>query len=137
MGLTPRAATEWPLALLRLGHPGHRAGSALPDRAARRLHHPDWPYLDCAVTRTRAAPRPGQSGIEIGHLDQVIAAELLLGLGERTVEHVGLAIFDADRGRGRRRPEPIGGHQYLGVLQGLGVGYISVDRLGHLLARHA
>src|ERR1700739_4274939 len=32
-------------------------------------------------------------------------------------------------------PQPIGGDQNLGLLQGLGIGHVSVDDFGHLLAR--
>jgi hypothetical protein len=63
-------------------------------------------------------------GVEIGHIDQVIAAELLLGLGEGPSTTLVLAIFDADRGGRGGRPQPVGGDPYLGVAQRLRVGHI-------------
>ena len=67
------------------------------------------------MTRGRAARGPGNRCVEIGNFDEVVAADLFLGVGIRTVEHLRLAVGDADGGRvgqtasvdssrGKRRP---------------------------------
>ena len=61
------------------------------------------------MTGGGTARRPGDCGVQIGHVDDVVAAKLLLGLGVGAVEHLGLAIgvrtVVADE-VGRRRPPP-------------------------------
>src|SRR5260370_14921170 len=67
--------------------PGCRSGPAqLPDR----------PDLDGAAGGGGAAGGPGDRLVEIRHVDQVVAAELLLGIGVGAVEHVGPAVADPD-----------------------------------------
>ena len=97
----------------------------------------DRPNLDRAVARPRAAGRPGQRVVEARHLDQIIAAELLLGVGIRAVEHLGLAIVRANRGGGARALEPLAAAQHASLLHRLGVGdigrhlgaHVALDRL--------
>src|SRR5205814_7483727 len=62
---------------------------------ARRSHDPDRPHFHRAVLRGGTACRPGNSSILVGDVDQIITAELFLGLGERPVEHLRLPLDDA------------------------------------------
>ena len=71
-----------------------------------------------------AARRPGEGGVEIGHVDDVVAAELLLGLGVGAVEHLGLAVGDAHRGRRRRRPQAVAAAHDPGLAHRLGIGAV-------------
>ena len=84
----------------------HSCGAPRPRPPLRRdgwsraaLHDPDRPHLDRADAGAGTAGRPGERGVQIGHVDQVVAGKLLLGFGIRAVEHLGLAVNDADRGR--------------------------------------
>src|SRR6185436_3581808 len=62
--------------------------------AASRLisHAPDRPHFDSAMTGGGTARRPGDCGVKIGHIDDVVAAKLLLGLGVGAVEDLWFAI---------------------------------------------
>ena len=48
--------------------------------------------LDRAVLARGAALGPGDRLVEVGHVDEEVAGELLLGVGIRAVEHFGLAV---------------------------------------------
>src|SRR2546427_3768133 len=61
----------------------------------------DRPDLDRAATGHRNPRGDGNRLVEIGRIDQEVAAQLLLGLRERTVGHHPLALAHPD-GRGRR-----------------------------------
>src|SRR3954470_14780551 len=62
--------------------------------------------LHCAAQARRRDPRGHlDRGVEVVGLVEVVAAELLLRLRERTVGGEGAAVLDADRRRGRRRLE--------------------------------
>src|SRR3989442_5055507 len=58
-------------------------------------------HLDAASRRRRAAGCPVERPVEVGHLYDVIATELLLGFGERPILHLALTIPEPDR-RGER-----------------------------------
>src|SRR5579871_2218948 len=73
----------------------------------RSLHRPDGTDFDTAMAGGRAARRPGERRVEIGHVDQEIAAELFLGLGIGAVERRGLAICDPHERRIARGTEPV------------------------------
>src|SRR5271155_4782211 len=103
----PRPASELRISMISLPciivNLARNAGPAALCGAvvALRSHHPDRPHLDGAIARSGAARRPGQRGVEVGYVDQVVAAELFLGLGGRPVEHLGPAVGDPHSG-GRR-----------------------------------
>src|SRR2546423_9137506 len=66
---------------------------------------PDRPYLDRPVVRRGEALGPAHRVVERVGLDQVVAAELLLRLGEGTVGDEALAATEADGARSGRRLE--------------------------------
>src|SRR3569832_2821536 len=70
-------------------------------------HRPDGTDFDAAVAGRRTARRPGKCRVEIGHIDQEIAAKLFLGLGKGAVERGGLAFRAPPKRRVARRPEPV------------------------------
>src|SRR5262245_43019918 len=65
----------------------------------RCLRRPDRADLDGAAARARAARRPGERGVEIGDVDHVEAAELLLHLGVGSVDDVRPAVDHPHGGR--------------------------------------
>src|ERR1700738_5056558 len=74
----------------------------------------EWPHLDSAGAHGGDACGDGDGFVEVFGLDQVIAAELLARLGERTVGHEAFAVAHADAGGCRRRLQlrtanPLGG----------------------------
>src|SRR5262245_30782532 len=85
------------------------------------LHREVGAYLDAAARDRRAAGRPVERLIEAGHLDHVVASELLLRVGERPVLHLSLAVPKTHRGGKRRRLEPRAADHHPGVGQRLRV----------------
>src|SRR5207244_7103067 len=97
--------------------PASRALPSLPGRLPRRLRlcpgrvhlrprslvvH-DWPHLN-AASWPRDALRPGERVIEVLAVEQVVAAELLLSLGERAVrDYVVARLLDLHGGSGGGR----------------------------------
>src|SRR5262249_61447246 len=73
----------------------------------RPSHRQVGTYLDAAARGRGAAGRPVECLIEAGHLDHVVAAELLLRVGERPVLDLTLAVAEAHR-RGEPRGVPTG-----------------------------
>src|SRR5258706_3080558 len=69
-------------------------------RSRGGLHGPDRTHFDGAVTGAGATRGPGKCGVEIGHVDQVVAAELLFGVDVRAVEDLRLAIGNTYGGCG-------------------------------------
>jgi hypothetical protein len=59
------------------------------------------------VLRTRATRSPRKSSIEVGYIDQEVAAELFLAIGKGAVEHLCLAVYRAYGGCSRDRLESI------------------------------
>src|SRR5256885_2068079 len=82
--------------------------------SALALH--DRPYLYGAPGARRGNAR-GQldRGVEVVGLVEVVAAELLLGLGERAVGGQRLAVLDAHGGRGRRGLQLVAAHHARGL----------------------
>src|SRR5262249_59659241 len=80
-------------------------------RIDSRLHLPDRPHLDAAETRRRTARGGLDRLVQVPGLDQVISAELLLGLGERAVGGYNIAVADPHRGRGPDGLQAIEPHQ--------------------------
>src|SRR5256885_10361209 len=72
-------------------------------------------HLDAASRRRRAAGCPVERPVEVGHLYDVIATELLLGFGERPILHLALTIPEPDRRGERRRLEPGAADHHPGV----------------------
>ena len=67
----------------------------------------DGPDLDRAAHAQGGDPRgDGERGVQVGGLDEVVAAEHLLGLGERAVGEQQLAVDRAHRGGGVGGREP-------------------------------
>src|SRR5260370_16552 len=62
-------------------------------------------HFDRTELRARNPRRNGDRLIDILRLDQVVSAELLLGLREWAVSHHRLAVAHANRGRSRNRLE--------------------------------
>src|SRR5262245_37271210 len=80
----------------RLLHDGRgRPESTRSRDGSASLERPDRAHLDRAAARARAAGRPRERGVEVGYVDHVKAAELLLGLGVGTVDHLGPAVDDS------------------------------------------
>src|SRR2546422_144313 len=69
------------------------------------IHH--GPHLNAPVPRPRIRRSHLNGLVEISGLDQVVAAELFLGLGEGPVGRRELAISYADRGGGLGRLQPV------------------------------
>src|SRR5688572_19140415 len=88
------------------------------------------------MTRGRAARGPGDRGVEIGNVDQVVTADLFLGVGIRTVEHLRLAVGDANGGRVGRGLQSVRAEECAGLAQGFAVGHVRGHALLLLLRRH-
>jgi len=56
-------------------------------------------HLNRPMTRGRAARGPRERGVEIGHVDEVVTAQLLFGIREGTIQNLRFAIHDAHGGR--------------------------------------
>src|SRR5213076_1688368 len=69
-------------------------------------------------------------------LDQVVAAELLLRLGERAVRDEPVAVPVADRRRGRRRLERVAGYEHALLPHVLGVRTVRLEDLAALRLVH-
>src|SRR2546425_883093 len=75
-----------------------------------------------SARRRRGASRgPVERPVEVGDLDDVVAAELLLGFGEGPILHVALAVLEPDRRGKGRRLEPGAADHHAGLGQGLRV----------------
>ena len=87
---------------------GRRAPPLAPcDRVPRRSFVPEErPDLDCATRGKRQFLGDRDCGIEIRHVDQVIAAELLLGFGKRAVMNCPVAVTSPNRSRGGGALQP-------------------------------
>src|SRR5580704_17347913 len=73
---------------------------SLYDRASKlHIQLPDGTHLDTSVVGAGAASRDFNRNVKVLRVHYVEPAELLLGLGERTVGGRGLAVTDAERGR--------------------------------------
>ena len=70
--------------------------------------------LDGAVGHVRHPLGPAEGGVEVGDVDDDVAEERLLRLGERAVGHERLVVADADGGGGRLGVEAVGGDQRAG-----------------------
>src|SRR6185312_3420305 len=75
--------------------------------------------FDDLVVRSGALPGPFDRLLFRLHLDHPVAADHLLGLGERPVGHDGLAAGEGDARTHRRRVQPVERHQYARLLQRL------------------
>src|SRR5579885_2187732 len=67
------------------------------------LSRPQRAHLDHTVACRRASRGPCDRGIQIIDVDQVVTANLFLGIDVRTIEHRRPAVLDPHRGRGRTR----------------------------------
>src|SRR5579863_6830573 len=72
-----------------------------------QLHRPDGTHFDRSVLRGRAPSRPAQSSVEIGHVNQVVASQLLLRFRKGTVENLGFAVGGAQGGCGSGWTQPV------------------------------
>ena len=90
---------------------GGRSGQSATSAAARRPvpELEDRSHLDGAVSSRRDHRGVGDGLVEVGGLDEVEAAERLLGLGVRPIGRQRLPVDDADGGRGGRRVERLAG----------------------------
>src|SRR6266700_2106024 len=77
-----------------------RPGPGKSSNGSERHHRT---HVDRAVFSRRAPHRPGDRVLETGHVDEIVAAELLLGLGELPVValHLALLVEIDDRRRPR------------------------------------
>ena len=79
------------------------AARSVPDLVLERAD------LDGGPAGLRALGGPGQGGVEVSRLDDPEAAQLLLGLGERTVGDDRLSVADADGARPAWRSQLVAG----------------------------
>src|SRR5207253_4352895 len=86
----------------------HAAGGC-PRLARLTLDLHDGPDLHGPEPRRRDARRDADRLVEVLRLDQVVAADALRRLGERSVGHHPLPLPQAHRGRGRDRLERVAG----------------------------
>src|SRR5271166_767333 len=115
--------------------PRSRAGSSCSPPHPQGSHGPDRPDLDRACLGPRAARRPGEGPVEIGRLDQVIAAELLLDLGIGAVQHRFLAVLRPNDGRRVARLQPFAADPGARFLHRLGGGAVGGEARLCLLFR--
>src|SRR6186713_1104041 len=85
--------------------------------------------LDDAVARRWTARRPRHGGVEIRHVDEEVAAELLLRVRVRPVEDLGLAVRGPHRRGARGRAEAVTATKHLGLGEGLAVGSVGGEAL--------
>src|SRR5688572_11737837 len=71
-----------------------------------RSHAEVRPHFDGAARGRQTAGRPLERLVEVGHVDDVVAAKLLLRVGERPVLDLTRAMRLPDRRRRRWRLEP-------------------------------
>src|SRR6266540_2744985 len=84
----------------------------------RSIKFHDRSYFDRAtIGKIRHLAGPGDRRIEIGHVDQIVAAKLLLGLGERAVGHERATIGEPHGGGGRDRLQRLAGNMLSRLLQ--------------------
>src|SRR5258708_29703401 len=76
-------------------------------RRGSRRHGPDWTHLDDTVTCARATRRPGNRRVQIGHVNKIVAADLLFRLHIWAIQHLWLAIGDANCRRSRTRLQAV------------------------------
>ena len=60
--------------------------------SAHDLHRPDGAHFDHAVLRAGAPRSPGKGSVEVGGVDEEVAAELFFGIDVRSIEHLCLSI---------------------------------------------
>src|SRR5260370_31646174 len=77
--------------------------------ASPSIINPDRPHLDGTESGAGNPRGDGERGIEVLGLDQIVTAELLARFRERTIRRQGLAVADANGGRGRGRLQSIAG----------------------------
>jgi len=78
-----------------------------PCGAAHRRHAPGWTHLDDTVTCARATRCPGDRRIQIGHVDKIVATDLLFRLPHTGHPAPGLAIRDSHCRRSRTRLQAV------------------------------
>src|SRR5438876_4719650 len=101
----------------KIPSPGRGRGYRRDESA---VHGPDRADFDAAVPCAWNASSDRDCLIKVLHLDEVIAAELLARLGERSVAGHGLAVAHAHRRGGGDRPQPVGRLEVPGLHDGLG-----------------
>src|SRR4029079_5003595 len=92
--------------------------------------------FDRAESRPRNLCREGERVVERRDVDEVVAAELLLRLGEWPVGGELLTVADTDGRGGRRRLKRIAGHEHALVLQLLRESAVLGEHLVALLIGH-
>src|SRR5437899_1558085 len=123
--------------------PSRRSGNTASDDASRSVSLTMTPRSAAAAASTfvcrGAARRPLERLVEVGHLNDVIATELLLGLGVGPVLHVALAVVLPDRRGEVPRLERSAADHDPRILQGLRVGTVGapVGRLPCLVGAGA
>src|SRR6266508_1750927 len=95
-------ATTWP----------HSVRNAATTAASAGCDIQELPNLDRAFGGPRVAGGHLERLVRTAALDQDVAADLLLGLRERTVGAQDLAVTHPDRGRAPRRVQPLGAEQH-------------------------
>src|SRR5580692_11327188 len=66
----------------------------------------------CTAAGRRNSSGPGDGLVQISAVEDIVAGELLLGLGEGSVDRQDLAVFHADGGSGVGSPERIYRHEH-------------------------
>src|SRR5271156_332862 len=85
---------------------------------------PEGTELNCSVRGSGAAGGPGESGVEVGDIDEVEAADLLLRVGVRAVKNLRFAVGDVHGGRRGGGLETVRCDPDTSVLESLGVGRV-------------
>src|SRR5207244_6365991 len=105
-------------------------------RSPRLGHREDRPHLDRAIAAAGDACGDRGRLVEVPGLDQVVAAELLPGLGERPIGGDRLAALDADGGRGRGRLQRGTGLEMAALHDRVGEGPVLTEDLPPLRLAH-
>src|SRR5579872_1980236 len=102
-------------------------------RPASAIHRPDRPHLDRTVLGGGDLGGDADRLVQVLGLDQVVAAELFAGLGERAVRGQRLAVADPHRGGGGDRLQPVGRLEGAALDDALGEGAVVGHQLGVVL----
>src|SRR5262249_11315143 len=108
-----------------------------PSTAQLLLVHHDRPHLDRPIAGRRDATSERDRLIEIFCFDQVVAAELLAGFGERAVGRDGLAIAHSHRGRSGDRLKSIASPVLATLHDALGERHVLVEYRAFFLFAHS
>src|ERR1700722_15945142 len=99
-------------------------------------HAPDGPHFDRAQPGRRDLRGNGHGIVQILGLNQIVAAELLARLGERTIGRLNLSVSDTNGRRRRRRPQSVRPDELPGFLNVVREGPVLGQQGVHLFVAH-